>query len=306
MGILEIVTPDSRVSRPLCTATLLGRHATCTWVVPGVRVPLFWLELRWARGWAWRVLAGVDETRGPGRPLPGGWRPLRPGERISGPGEVSLHLVDGGPPERFVLDLDSHEVFAGDSLLDVVEERGDGSWPVGAEADGRRLTPLQDGQVFTRDGRVLRFHDGLPPSDTQRCALNLDSPSCELALVLSEDGWLLTVLDGAVSVDLRGELVRAVVPYVEVRRRDMPPGGWLELDAAHFRWQQLGGRADSNRDRIGQDRSRVVRQLARLGVAAADGLFQTERRGEGWVTRVRLPPDRLHLDGDLEGFEPQD
>ena len=69
------------------------------------------IELRWVRGWAWRVLVGEDWTRGPGRPLPGGWRRLKTGDRIRGPDDVAVVLTEGSSPEPFLVDAETNEAF---------------------------------------------------------------------------------------------------------------------------------------------------------------------------------------------------
>jgi len=296
MAKLHIDTPGGSVQRPLATSTLLGRHRACTWRLEEERVPLYWLELRWVGSWAWRVLAGEEHTRGPGRALPGGWRKMRAGDRIRGPGDTAVTLAEAGPPAPFVVDAETLVALPDAELDDVVEWRADGAWPVGAEAEPDRREPLGEAQLFRVGQRFLRFHAGTPPAETVRGVTSLDSPHCELALDVSDGVWTLTITDGPRSAELAAEYVRVLLPYVEVRCNDMPPGGWLELDAAHFRWQQLGGSADSGRERIAQDRSRLTRQLGKLGVAAAAKLFETRRGPEGWVTRVHLPPEQLHAD----------
>jgi len=293
---IEIRTPAGTSRRPLATSTLLGRHLACTWALDGPRIPLYWVELRWVGHWAWRVLVGEDETRGPGRVQPGGWRRLAAGDRIVGPGDVEVHVVEGGPPDVFARDLETGEVLLGEAIDAAVEHRDDGAWPLGAEDDHRRDAPLVDGEVFRAGGRVFRFHDGQVLSRTVRAPVTLESPACELAVRAEGGAYGLEVLEGDEAVRVAAEYVRVLVPYVEVRRADMPPGGWLELDAAHFRWQQLGGSPESGRDRIAQDRSRLCRALAAAGVGAAATLFETRRGPEGWVTRVRPPPDRLSID----------
>lgn len=296
MPRIRIAEPSGTREVPLATSTLIGRHAVCTWSVEGDRIPLYWLELRWVGSWAWRVLAGEEHTRGPGRLLPGGWRRIRAGDRVVGPGEVTVTFVEGGAPEPFAVDPDTGAVLAGDSLDDRLEWRADGAWPLGAEHDLRRARPLEDGVVFRSGDGLLRFFSGQTASATVRGVLDLASPTCELAVQAVDGTFRLTVHDGAQQHALEAEYVRALVPYVEVRRNDVPRDGWLELDAAHFRWLQLGGNVESGRDRIAQDRSRLTRNLAKGGVASAAELFETRRGPEGWVTRVSLDPQRLHLD----------
>ena len=295
-ALLEIRTRSGVAVRPLATSTLLGRHRACTWPVPEARIPLYWLELRWVGYWAWRVLVGEDETRGPGKVQAGGWRRLAQGDRIVGPADVEVRLVGGEAPGPFAVEVaGGAEVLADDALDAVIEAREDGAWPVGAEDDLGREAPLADGEIFTTAGRVLRFHDAQIPSRTVRAPVSLEGPGCHLEVRGDGGAWSLEVVEGAETVRVAGEYVRVIVPYVEVRRADMPPDGWLELDAAHFRWQQVGGSAESARERIAQDRSRLCRALAAAGVGGASGLFETRRGPEGWVTRVRLPAEQLSI-----------
>jgi hypothetical protein len=296
MAEIEIHGSGGSDRRPLATSTLLGRHMSCTWRVPVPQVPLFWLELRWAGGWAWRALAAAEETRGAGRALPGGWRRLAAGGRVVGPGGAAVVLVEGGPPEPFAVDLERGDIASDDALDELVEDRADGPWPVDAEAQPWRLRPLEDGEVFRAGGRLLRYHGGGATAATRRSAASLASPRCALYLAAADRRWTLTVVNGDAEVQLSSEAVRALVPYAEARRDDLPRGGWLDLDDALVRWQDLGGRADSARERIAQDRSRLCRALGRAGVAAAPSLFETARRGEGWYTRLALPGDRVSID----------
>lgn len=129
-----------------------------------------------------------------------------------------------------------------------------------------------------------------------RRPLSLDSPTCQLYVEEREGGWTLSLVDGPREIELSAEYVRALVPYVEARVRDLPLGGWLQLDDAWVRWRDFGGRAESRRDRIAQDRSRLGRALGRKGVASVGSLFETARHGDAWYTRVALPPSRLALD----------
>lgn len=204
--------------------------------------------------------------------------------------------MEASAPPPFVARLDDGGIVTGDDLDALLEVRADGVWPPGAEHDPWRQAPLVDGEVFVHEGLRCRFHAGDTPRPTLRSAVSLDSPAVELALSEAGQGWRLQVVDGDASVELAAEYVRVAVPYVEARQRDMPPGGWFEVDAAHLRWQQLGGSTGSRRERIAQDRSRLVRALAREGVAQAARLFETRRAGAEWVTRVTVPGDRLFLD----------
>ncbi len=277
---------------PLATTTLLGRHATCTWKSKAPQVPLFWLELRWVRGWAWRALASADQTRGSGRQLPGGWRSLRAGDTLTAPGGSTVTLIEASAPEPFAVRLSDGHVAIGDALDDHIELRADGSWPVVA-AHG--ASPLEDGACFAEDGNVWRFHNGLPPSSTLRATVNLASPGVELYVEPLDTGWTPTLQDGDASVELSAEYVRVLVPYLHARLRGIPLDGWLENDDAWILWRDAGGRADSTHKRISQDRSRLCRALTKEGVAGAASLFETVQRGERWTTRVSLRPAQLHL-----------
>lgn len=296
MARIVLRTATGAVTRPAATSTLLGRHAACTWALPDDTVPLYWLELRWVRGWAWRPLAAPDQTRGPGRPLPGGWRSLPQGGQVHGPGGVVVELLESGAPERFLVDLETGEVHAGPALDDHLEDRADGAWPLDAERLGPRLRALEDGQVFHSGTRILRFHDGDPPSTTTRCRVSLASARCSVHLLPRGESWAAQLVEGDAEVEVEAECVRVLVPYVEARLEDLPRDGWLELDAAFDAWLERGGRACSVRERIAQDRSRLCRALTEAGVGAAATLFETRRRGDGWVTRVSLEPARLSLD----------
>ncbi|MEM6929478.1 MAG: hypothetical protein AAF602_21235 [Myxococcota bacterium] len=295
MAMLEIRTAEGSQRRPLATTTLLGRHRACTWRIPSPHAPLFWIELRWMRRWSWRCLAGEENTRGPGRVELGGWRALEVGSRVLGPCGIGLVLVDDAPPEPFVVDLVSSRPLGGDALDQVVEWRASGFFPVGAESDPDFVSSLDDGQAFVAAGRLLRFHAGHAPMTTVRSAVSLQSPGCELTVSL-RPAPALQLVDDTASIEVAAEFVRVVVPYVEARREDVPRGGWLSLDDAYGRWLEVGGSADSDRDRVAQDRSRLCRSLAKQGLAGASTLFETAREGAGWRTRVALPPDRLFLD----------
>ena len=96
---------------------------------------------------------------------------------------------------------------------------------------------------------------------------------------------------------IQAACVRAAMPYVEARRRDIPYGGWLTIHDAYYRWLQMGGSEQSSSERIAQDRSRLCRALARRGVAGAHELFETQRRGQ-WFTRISPPGSRLDLSLD--------
>ncbi|MEL6345448.1 MAG: hypothetical protein AAFV53_20235 [Myxococcota bacterium] len=297
MALISLEASGKTLTLPLSASTLLGRHHHCTWRVPDPRLPLYWIELRWiGRRWGWRVLADPGNTRGPLTALPGrdSWRVLKRNERVYTP-RVSVTLIEGGPPRRFALDLDNHDIIEGGALEDVIEDRADGPWPVDAESRPEFSGPLEDGQLFFSCGRPMRFSAGEPVAATVRGGVSLARASCALYIDHSRDGDpKLTVMDGDIELEMQGAYVRAAIPYVEARRRDIPVGGWLTIHDVYFRWLQVGGSEQSGYERIAQDRSRLCRAMARKGVAGAHELFETQRKGQ-WFTRISLPPSRIDL-----------
>jgi len=299
MGFIQLDS-DEGCPVPLAPSTILGRHASCTWTIDEPTLPLYWVEIRWFdSGWAWRALGERDGTSGPTQRsagLPAGWRALRAGSALS-LADVAVRVVEDSAPEPFGVDLVTGEVLGHEAVLDLVEARDDGWWPVEAELDLRRSRPLCDGDVIHTAERALRVH---PPSElwepTVPAWLTLLAPSTFVYVDVLDDTVRLTVSSREREVVIQGSFVRAAAPYVAARLE--PEGdGWLTLAAAFERWLGLGGNRASKPARIAQDRNKICRGLAGNGVGNATALFETARRANGWVTRVRLSPSQLEFLG---------
>ncbi len=295
MAHVRITGSTEECLLPLAPTTLVGRHESCTWVLDAPQIPTFWVELRWTEaGWTWRELGG--DARGPRRPVRGrasGWWLLDAGQRINGRGIV-LELLDDRAPQRFTVDLASGEVLLGQDLLALVAE--DGAQPTPADWERREeAEPLRDGATFTIGGRAFRFHDAAPVPATAQRRIDLAQASVQLELSRGDGGPLLQLWDGPVELSLQGAYLWALVPYIEARLADLPREGWLGLDEAHSRWQELCPHSSSEPERVGQDRSRICRALHARGVANPHALFARRRFGKRWGVRLLLEPRQVEL-----------
>ncbi len=302
MSRVLVATDTSRRELPLAATTVLGRHPSCTWVLPQPEIPSFWVELRWSTaGWLWRELGG--DARGPRKRIAGqgqDWWLLGLGQRINGR-SVVIELLDGGAPEHFAVGMDSGEILRGNDLLLVVREECDGIVPADWEHRTGTVEPLIDGETFTVAGRRWRFHAAQATPATAQRQLDLLRHSCRLELRLEAGQATLLTWDGPVERADRGAYLWALVPYIEARLADTPAGGWLTLDEAHQRWLELRPGATSGLERIGQDRSRCARALHALGVAHHEALFERRRLADRWQVRVGPEPARLSLQIADEG-----
>jgi hypothetical protein len=266
---------------------IVGRSGACHVRVPDSGVPMHWLELRWSEGaWRWRTLAGELRTRGVGMLLADGWRqlpittPARP-QRIRLDDELVLELIEGSPPERFLQDLVTGEVFLGAAIGEFVEV---GVSDLRAfEVEGEPVPPFRDGDVVIHEGRALRVHLPDTPEPTGRAMIDLRRAGASLEL---DDTLRATLHQHGVEAAITGEHVRTLAAYARARRTDSPTGGWLDTDTAWRLWLQLGGNPNSPATRLGWDRGRCRSHLTRVGVTGVEALFETRRmRG---VTEIRL------------------
>ncbi len=297
MGAITITEGEEIRELPLAATTALGRHGSCTWGLQTAQVPTFWIELRWTtHTWAWRELGG--DALGPRRQVTGlgtEWWQLEPGQRISGRGVV-VELSDPSPPQRFVVDTQSNEVISGKRLDKLVAADTARPMPADWETRDVAVSSLADGDIFTVRGRSYRFHEASPPQPTSQRQLDLLRPSCSLELRVEDGRPVLEIWDGPVERKAKGSTLWALVPYLEARLEDIPRGGWLPLDEAHSRWQELCPRSKSGPDRVGLDRSRVCRALHSLGVVNPHALFARQKTEDRWLVRLDLDPDRLELE----------
>jgi hypothetical protein len=296
MGRIRITAEGDERELPLAATTVLGRHPSCTWILPQPEIPTFWVELRWtSAGWSWRELGG--DARGPrkrGVGLGQDWWLIDRGQRLNGR-SVRVELVDASAPRRFAVDLDSGRILTGEALHEVVAEDAGQPMPAGWETMEPPPRPLTDGEAFALNGRRVRFHTGRTPQGTAQRRLDLLRHSCRLDLRFEDGRPALHIWDGPVERKARGAPLWSLVPYLEARLADTPRGGWLTLDQAHARWQELCPGSQSGAERVGQDRSRTCRALHALGVVNPHSLFARRRVDDHWEVRVPLSPEQLSL-----------
>lgn len=295
---------------PLSESVLVGRHASCTVTVEDSRIPAFWLEIRWTgTAWAWRPLAAVNHTRGPGAVTGEGWRVWRAqhsprhGARISLGDVVSLSLVDPGPPVPVVellgagtrLELDAPQ------LNDAIRALEDGA--VLVQDDG---TPrvLSDGEAFVLGGEPARIWipDTWQSTDGPGVVATADDAVLDV-YPHQATGPTCVLTQRSGEVVLRGEEARLVCVYAMARKADggrEPHGFRLGNDAFHA-WVTLGGNAESRPERLAWLRSRIKATLAARRVSGVDALFQRRRVGRSYAFRLALEPKHIHVhDGDVE------
>ncbi len=285
--MLLLLHADGRArSVPLASSTLIGRGAACHARVADAAVPLYWLEVRWlGEGWGWRALGAESLTRGQGSPDAAGWRRLHTGggrgTRVTLDGAAWVELVDGRPPEPFVVDLQTGERLLGEAL-EVAVETGSDRW-VPASAEGDPACALTDGEVFVEGGRALRAWIPQVPDATRSARMHLRDG---IDLDIDVDGRVATFSQGGAEVVVRGECVRVLAAYARARDDDDPRGGWLTPQQAWERWVALGAEPSWPLERLGWERTRMRSALGRAGVGGLELLFETERAGMAW--RLRL------------------
>ena len=281
MALLLVHHAGASQSHPLPSCAIVGRAASCTVRIHDPTVPMHWLELRWSpRGWRWRTLSGETRTRGIGALLDDGWRllpestPART-QRLRLGDAVAVELVDGGPPERFLVDLQTGAALSGEAMEEVVEVREDILLPMSAEGD--RGSALRDGDVLVCAGRAWRVHLAAAPEPTllQRLDLSRSDASVEVL----DDGLRAVFHQGGSEAVLTGEHVRTLHVYARARAGDTPRGGWLSVQAAWEAWAAAGGNPDSPLERLAWDRARCRTHLARQGVGGLEQLFEARRIG---------------------------
>jgi hypothetical protein len=150
-----------------------------------------------------------------------------------------VELVDGRPPEPFVVDLQTGERLLGEAL-EVAVETGSDRW-VPASAEGDPACALTDGEVFVEGGRALRAWIPQVPDATRSARMHLRDG---IDLDIDVDGRVATFSQGGAEVVVRGE----VTP-----RRPPLPSATLPGDV-------VGGGNDDLRQatRVGEARDRRV------------------------------------------------
>ncbi len=290
MARLLIDFLDHRRAVPLGASTRVGRHWSSDVVLPLPQVPLHWLEVRWlGANWAWRALGALDRTVGASAPDTDGWRPLRcsngRGTRVRFEGVGAVELVDDGPPQLVLHDVQSSERLEQDDALDWVEVVDERAYVLGTDPPRR---PLADGEVFAAEGRIWRVLLPDPTQKTVQPALDLAHPRCELDAQIDEARFSV----GERGVVLRGEAARVLRVYAIARGEEK--GGWLDASDARQRWVELGGNRESPPERIAWERGKIRTRLSVLGVCNVDILFETRRMGPFTEVRLTLPPERVH------------
>lgn len=293
MGTLLITAGSASRVVPLAASTLVGRSWVCLARLDHPACPLYWLEVRWmGSGWAWRALAAEERTRGAGTRLRGEWRALTSsfgrGARVTLDDACAAELVDDQPPRPFAIDLLTGEPLSEEAFEARAEVRPDGVWPLGDEAWPRE--PLADGQTFLApqdEGglQVLRVHRPEAVCHTAEATIDLQRSGARWLIELA--GLTATVIQGAASVEVRGECVRVLAVYARARA-DGPGDGWLRPADAHRAWRKLGGSRDSPQQRVEWERARLRGRLARQGVASVDRLFELSREGDTIRTRLAV------------------
>ncbi len=281
MPTLLVHHDDRTRAVPLPACAILGRAAGCTVRLDDRTLPLHWLEIRWTgQVWRWRILAGEARTRGVGNLQEDGWRllpvstPTRR-QRIRYGDFLALECVEGGPPARFLVDLQTGEGLVGDALAEVVEVRPDALLPL--DSDGDPAGPLRDGDVVVHNSRAWRVHLAEAPEPTLQLRLDLARGNASVDVL--DDGFRAVFHQDGAEAILTGEHVRTLAVYAEARRTDQPRGGWLSVPEAWSRWIAAGGNPDSPLERLAWDRARCRTHLARTGVGGLDALFESRRIG---------------------------
>jgi hypothetical protein len=269
---------------PLAQVTLVGRGTACLVRVERPYCPLHWLELRWRDGaWTWRALTSEERTRGNGAVVVPGWRSFDVGARVRLGEDLSVELVEGGPPEPFAWDLfaDAPVPLGPSARVDpalaaVVRVRADGVYAQGP--DGARR--LVDGAHLRVGERVLRLHvpDSLPA--TFVAPLDLAGEAVQVTVHLSD---LRAVFDaGGSRAEVHGEPVRVLAAFAGATTSDR----WLSARAAWEAWVALGGNASSPVERLAWERGKLRRQLLLAQVDRVDALFESRKMSTLICTRL--------------------
>ena len=238
-------------------------------------------------GWAWRVLAAEDRTRGSGAVVEPGWRRMTAGNGRGTRvvlGDVSVELVDDAAPEAFLWELGTERAIEGAAMEELVEVRGPALLPLGAEGDV--AAALRDGQVFVAEGpdgpRIVRAHLPGALAPTILGKLDLESGPVDAEVDLARN--VLVLSRGMSSVEVQGACVRALALYA--RAQELGRDGWITAAEAWSFWVALGGPTTSPMDAVGWERGRLRRLLDRAGVSSLDLLV--ERKKEGAMSMTRL------------------
>ncbi len=288
MPHILVTTRTGATLTPLAPAVVIGRSPGCLVRVDDPAVPAHWLELRWrGEGWAWRVLAAEDRTRGAGAVVEPGWRRMGAGNGRGTRvvlGDVSVELVDDAAPEAFLWDLGAERAVEGAAMEELVEVRGASLLPLGAEGDPGAA--LRDGQVFIGEGadgpRILRAHLAGALAPTVIGKLDLEVGPVEAEVDLARNALVLT--RGLASVEVQGACVRALALYA--RAPDLRRDGWVSAAEAWTLWIEMGGPSTSPVDAVGWERGRLRRLLDRAGVSSLDLLVERKKEGATSMTRL--------------------
>jgi len=293
MGRILIRVDGKSRAVHLAGSNLLGRHWRCGIRVDDLRVPHYWVEIRWRHDhWGWRELSPVGLTSGSGASGRAGWRKLisqvGKNRRIRLGRTVQIELVDRSPPEILIEAVATGERIAGDDARKQLR----GSTTLVPAATGPEAEAPRDGSLRRVEDRVFVVLNIPGLSETDAIPFDLTAPSIQLDLVPHRLEATFTL--GLDSVAVRGECVRLLQVYAQARRDDgFDDGGWLTRTDAHAQWVALGGNPNSPPVRVGWDKGKIRSQLEAAGVVGVSALFDNRRKGGVTLSRIALDPSQL-------------
>ena len=285
MGTLLIQHNSHSSMAYLKSSAIIGRDRSLRLTrINDIRVPSFWLEIRYINHeWCWRVLNG-DHTRGMGKMLKNGWRKLSGKIRLGN--HVCVELIDSAPPQNLIYDIEHKVAFPLHDLPDIqINEAG-------LFLDNV-AEPLQDGmEVFVESlNRTVEIWINQPVVTTQDSVLSFGE-HCFISCCL--DTLVIQISDASQEISHQGEGARLMYAYI-LARIDNNDGGWMSSDAVFQEWLELGGNPESEVTRVKWERNKLCNRLFELGVMNASNLFEKKRVGTQWYHRVSLPESQLEI-----------
>lgn len=283
MGKILIQHNTQAYIRHLRNSSIWGRDQSLGYTrLLDIRIPNFWLEIRYSNQiWCWRVLNG-ENTRGTGKNLPNNWRVFSGKIRLENC--LCLELIDPSPPENLVYDFCHNTVIPFSDIPDIYR------CEQGCVLDTEFSMVADNTYVFVESlQRVVEIWLTPQVTTTQDSIMyfgNYIFLTCDLKNLSANFS------DRSKEVVYKGEGVRVLFVYIQAKQKG---NGWLSTEECFQQWVVVGGNSNSDVTRIKWERNKMCGRLFEMGIINIEMLFEKKRVGPHWFHQISLPITQMEI-----------